>query len=71
MPDRAAEFASALAAWAWQASVHSAICGFICYVWVHRVELPSGRAKRRLLALVLTLPVVTAAVPGRSATGPR
>lgn len=67
MPDRAAEFASALAAWAWQASVHSAICGFICYVWVHRVELPSGRAKRRLLAVVLALPVVTAAVPGRSA----
>lgn len=41
--------------------------GLIFYVWAHRVNLPSGRTKRRLLVLLLLLPMLTAAVPGRSA----
>jgi Zn-dependent protease with chaperone function len=46
--------------------VHSAILGAVLYAWVHRLGLPSGATKRRLLALLLVLPLVTAAVPGRS-----
>lgn len=51
----------------WQVAVHSAVMGAIFYAWVHRVDLPSGRTKRHLLILLLVLPLVTAAVPGRSA----
>jgi hypothetical protein len=50
----------------WQVALHSSVMGLILYVWVHRVDLPSGRTRRRLLALLLVLPMVTAAVPGRS-----
>lgn len=55
-----------LAVYLWQVALHSSIVGFIFYVWVHRLGLPSGRTKQRLLALLLVLPMVTAAVPGRS-----
>jgi len=54
-----------LLSYLWQVTVHSSVMGFIFYVWVHRLDLPSGRARRHLLALVLTLPMATAAVPGR------
>lgn len=50
----------------WQVALHSAIMGLIFYVWAHYIGLPSGRTKRRLLAILLVLPLVTAAVPGRS-----
>lgn len=49
----------------WQVALHSSIMGFILYGWAVRLALPSGRAKRRLLALLLVLPLLTAAVPGR------
>jgi len=49
----------------WQTAVHSAIAGFILYAWARQRELPSGRAKRHLLAVLLVLPLLTAAVPGR------
>jgi hypothetical protein len=54
-----------LAAYAWQVAVHSAVAGFIFYAWVHRVPMSSGRTKRRLLATLLVLPLLTAAIPGR------
>lgn len=50
----------------WQVAVHSAVMGIVFYAWVHRVGLPSGRTKRLLLTLLLVLPLVTAAIPGRS-----
>jgi len=49
----------------WQVALHSSVMGLILYVWAHRVGLPSGRTKRRLLMLLLVLPMLTAAVPGR------
>lgn len=36
------------------------------YLWVHRLGLPSGRTRRHLLMALLVVPVLTAAVPGRS-----
>ena len=50
-----------------QLVVHSAVMGAILFVWAHRMDLPSGATKRHLLALLLVLPTVTAAVPGRAA----
>jgi hypothetical protein len=50
----------------WQVALHSSIMGFIFYVWAHRVRLPSGRTKRLLLAILLALPMFTAAIPGRA-----
>jgi hypothetical protein len=57
---------AALPSFLWQVMVHAFILGFIFYAWTRRVRLPSGRAKRRLLAVVLVLPLVTAALPGRT-----
>lgn len=50
----------------WQVTLHSFVMGAIFYAWAHRVGLPSGRTKRRLLAVLLVLPIFTAAVPGRA-----
>lgn len=50
----------------WQVALHASIMGIVFYGWALRMRVPSGRGKRRLLALVLLLPVLTAAVPGRS-----
>jgi len=36
------------------------------HAWAHRVHLPSGRSKRSLLAALLVLPLLTAAMPGRT-----
>lgn len=41
--------------------------GLIFYLWVRRLRLPSGRPKRWLLAVLLVVPLITAAVPGRGA----
>ena len=49
----------------WQVALHSAVMGSILYAWTRQVRLPSGRTKRHLLALLLVLPMVTAAIPGR------
>jgi hypothetical protein len=54
-------------AYLWQVALHSWIAGFIFYVWMNRLRLPSGRPRRRLFMLLLTLPLVTAAIPGRGA----
>lgn len=58
---------TALPSFFWQVMLHSSILGLIFYAWAQRVRLPSGRTKRRLLAILLALPLVTAAVPGRTA----
>lgn len=54
-----------LLAWIWQVILHSLICGVVFYIWTRRLRLPSGRTRRRLLAVSLTLPLFTALVPGR------
>lgn len=59
-------YAAGPLAYLWQVALHSAIGGFVLYAWAHRVGLPSGRAKRRLLGVLLGLPLLTAAVPGRA-----
>lgn len=61
-----ASWSAPLPSYLWQVALHSSIAGFIFYVWVHRLNLPSGRTRRRLLGVLLMLPMVTAAVPGRS-----
>ncbi|MGD2115989.1 MAG: M56 family metallopeptidase [Acidobacteriota bacterium] len=48
-------------------ALHSFLAAVVLYAWARHLELPSGRAKRLLLALVLVLPLATAAVPGRDA----
>lgn len=55
-----------LLTYAWQVGLHSWVLGFILYVWVRRAHVPSGRTKRILLVLLLVLPLVTAAIPGRA-----
>jgi len=57
---------SPLVAFLWQVVLHSSIMGIVFYAWAHRVRLPSGRSKRSLLATLLVLPLLTAAMPGRS-----
>lgn len=60
-----APWSAPLALFLWQVALHSSVMGLIFYVWVHRVGLPSGRTKRRLLSILLVLPLGTAAIPGR------
>ena len=55
-----------LPSYLWQVVLHSTIAGAILYAWTQRMGLPSGRAKRRLLGILLVLPLLTAAVPGRT-----
>ena len=57
---------SPLVAFLWQVMLHSSIMGIVFYAWAHRVHLPSGRSKRGLLAALLVLPILTAAMPGRT-----
>ena len=54
-----------LPAFLWQVLLHSAVAGVVLYAWAQRMRVPSGRAKRRLLVVLLILPLLTAAVPGR------
>jgi Zn-dependent protease with chaperone function len=56
----------AFTSYLWQVALHSVVMGVILYAWAHRLRLPSGRTKRRLLGLLLVLPIFTAAVPGRT-----
>ncbi len=61
-----ADWSAPLAPFLWQVALHSSVMGLIFYAWVHRVGVPSGPAKRRLLAILVVLPIVTAAIPGRA-----
>jgi beta-lactamase regulating signal transducer with metallopeptidase domain len=56
---------SPVPAYLWQVTLHSVVAGLTIYAWVRRLRLPSGRAKRQLLGVLLVLPLFTAAVPGR------
>jgi len=49
----------------WQVVLHSLVATLIFTVWARRWRLSSGRARRRMLALILLLPLLTALVPGR------
>jgi hypothetical protein len=55
-----------LPAYLWQVVLHSAVTGFILYAWARQIGLPSGRPKRRLLMVLLILPLLTAAIPRRN-----
>ncbi len=61
-----AAWSAPLGSYLWQVAVHSAVMGFVFYAWARHVRLPSGRTKRTLLAILLVLPLLTAAVPGRA-----
>lgn len=54
------------AAFLWEVALHSFLAAVVLYAWSRHLELPAGRPKRLLLALVLVLPLATAAVPGLS-----
>lgn len=60
------------AEWSWslpaaleQVGLHSCVAGAVFYIWARHVGVPSGRAKRRLLVVLLVLPLVTGVLPGR------
>jgi Zn-dependent protease with chaperone function len=61
-----AAWSAPLGSYFWQVALHASVLGAILYIWVRRLGLPPGRTRRRLLVLLLVLPLVTAAVPGRS-----
>ena len=61
-----AAWSAPLASYLWQVALHASVLGAILYIWVRRLGLPPGRTRRRLLVLLLVLPLVTAAVPGRA-----
>jgi len=50
----------------WQVALHSSIAGVVLYGWARHLRLRSGRSKRHLLALLLVVPLLTAAIPGRT-----
>lgn len=49
----------------WQISLHSAIAAAAFLLWSRRLGLPSGLARRWMLAAVLLLPLAVAVIPGR------
>jgi Zn-dependent protease with chaperone function len=53
------------ASYAWRVALHSTVAGFVCYAWARHERLRPGRTKRWLLAMLIVLPLATAAVPGR------
>lgn len=61
-----ASWSGGLPFWAWQVVLHASVLGAVFFVWARWLDLPSGDAKRRLLVVLLVVPLVTAAVPGRS-----
>lgn len=53
-------------AYLWQVSLHSVLAAGVFAAWSRRARLPSGRVRRWMLCVLLVLPAVTAAVPGRN-----
>ena len=53
-------------AYAWQVTLHSLVAGSVFFAWARHYGLGSGRSKRAILCVLLVLPLVTAAIPGRS-----
>jgi len=52
-------------AYAWQVTLHSLLAGSVFFAWARHHGLGSGRPKRAILCVLLVLPLVTAAIPGR------
>jgi Zn-dependent protease with chaperone function len=52
-------------AYAWQVTLHSLVAGSVFFAWARHHGLGSGRSKRTILCVLLVLPLVTAAIPGR------
>lgn len=57
-----------MTAWLWQVFLHSTIAGVVLFAWSRHLEVPPGIGRRRLLTVVLVLPLFTAAVPGRTSS---
>lgn len=49
----------------WRVAVHSFVAGLLLYAWARHLRLPPGATRRRMLTVVLLLPLPTAAVAGR------
>lgn len=58
-------WSSPLVATLWQVLLHSALAATVLLLWARRWRLPPGPARRRMLTVILVLPLVTALVPGR------
>ncbi len=58
-------FRSPLFSYLWQVSLHSFVAALVAITWLRHLALPSGRARRQILTLLLVVPLLTAAVPGR------
>ena len=54
-----------LPAYLWQVALHSWVLALVLSIWTRRVGITSGRTRRLLLAMLLLMPLATAAVPGR------
>lgn len=48
----------------WRVAVHSFVVGLVLYTWARHLRLPPGPIRRRMLSVVLLLPLLTAAVAG-------
>jgi Zn-dependent protease with chaperone function len=59
-------FETTIGSYVWQTFLHSMVLGAVAHGWTQRGRVPPGRARRRLLAVGIVLPLLTAAVPGRS-----
>lgn len=57
---------SPAAAFLWQIALHSLIAGLVFYAWLRHLRLASGSTRRWMLGAVLTVPLVTALIPGRN-----
>lgn len=69
-PDAPLPLATAAATWAWHVSLHSFVAGLLLYAWARHLALPTGRARRLLLASVLVVPLVTGTLAAGPAPGP-
>lgn len=56
----------AIPTYLWQVFLHSLVAAIVFVLWSRAVPIPSGKCRRQLLLGVLMLPLLTAAVPGRS-----
>ncbi len=56
---------STLFSYCWQVTLHSLVAAAVVFTWASHLGLPSGRTRRRLLGVLLALPLATALVPGR------
>jgi|GEM_PF-1633690 len=60
-----AYWSSSVVAALWQVLLHSALAATVFLLWARRWRMPPGAARRRMLTVILVLPLLTALVPGR------